>query len=343
MAHIQAIGTAAPTEDAHPPFLDWAARQIADERQAKLFARMAARSGIARRGTVLPPGALTAQGGFYDDAHWPGTAARMARYAQAAPRLAAQAVAALGASFVPGAVTHLVLASCTGFIAPGIDQLLAVELGLPSTVERTLVGFMGCYAAVAALRVAHHIIRSDPAATVLVVSVELSTLHLQATGEVNALLAQLQFADGAAAALLTAEASGLALSDFFAATVPASSEQISWTIGDHGFSMHLAGAVPQTIAKALGDPAFAARLPWRAGEAVAAHAGGRTVLDAVGQALALPTTALTASRTVLREHGNMSSATLLFVLARMLADRQSGLAIAFGPGVAAEGFRFVAR
>nr|WP_253201127.1 type III polyketide synthase [Sphingomonas quercus] len=299
---------------------------------------MAERSGIVHRWSVLPHapdgGSPVAPGGFYDGGAMPSTGVRMARYAEAAPALAERAVRALGET---GPVSHLVVASCTGFVAPGVDQLLAARLGLPGDVERTLIGFMGCYAAVAALRTAHHIVRSTPAARVLVVTVELSTLHLQPEERLEPLLAMLQFGDGAAAALVTAEPGGLSIEQPFSETLPDSEGLIRWTIGDHGFAMHLSGAVPQRIGEALATPDLRARL---AGERIAVHAGGRSILDAVEHALALPGDALAASRAVLREHGNMSSSTLMFTLARLLGQAGDGVAVAFGPGLAAEGFRF---
>ena len=198
-AYIQAIGTAVPAHDVHQPFLDWARARFDDPRRLKLFDRMAARSAIAHRWSVLPEtadgGSPIGPGGFYGDPVLPGTAARMAVYADAAPALALAAIADLGTRADLGGITHLVLASCTGFVAPGVDQIVARRLGLAPSVERLLVGFMGCYAAIAALRTARHLVRSEPQARVLVVCVELCTLHMQDTPEVESLLAQLQFGD----------------------------------------------------------------------------------------------------------------------------------------------------
>ena len=204
---------------------------------------------------------------------------------------------------------------------------------------------MGCYAAVAALRSARHIVRSDPNARVLVVTVELSTLHLQANREIEPLLAMLQFGDGATAALVTADASGFAIDAPFATTLPDSHDLIRWDVTDRGFAMHLSGEVPARIAAGLADADFAraatgghdiARIVgW------AVHAGGRSILDAVEGALHLAPHALADSRAVLRDFGNMSSATLMFVLSRLLDRRIArGVALAFGPGLAAEGFGF---
>lgn len=348
-AYLNAVGTAVPNHDIHHAFIDWARGRIAPD-SARLFDRMAGRAGIAHRWSVLPPtesgGSPVEAGGLYAADPLPGTAARMALYAEAAPALAIRAIDALEAKVAIGAITHLVVASCTGFVAPGIDQIIARRLGLSPSVERLLIGFMGCYAAVVALRSARHIVRSEPDARVLVVTVELSTLHLQDTGSIEALLAMLQFGDGAAAALVTAEPRGFALGTPFATTLPDSEDLIRWDVTDRGFAMHLSGEVPGRIARALGDAEFrAAATGGQAAETIdgwAVHAGGRSILDAVEHAMDLPHEALAESRAVLAENGNMSSATLMFVLERMLAGPriERGVALAFGPGLAAEGFAF---
>jgi predicted naringenin-chalcone synthase len=345
-AFINAIGTAVPGHDVHRAFIDWATARIEEPREQALFRRMAERSGIEHRWSVLPPseggGTPVEPGGFYHDAG-PSTAARMEVYAAEAPKLALAAIAELKRKAPLEGITHLVVASCTGFVAPGIDQIIAAELGLEE-VERTLVGFMGCYAAVSALRVAHHIVRSEPQARVLAVTVELSSLHLQADSEAPPLLAMLQFGDGAAAALVTGEAQGFEMARQFSIALPESGELIRWTIGDTGFAMHLSGEVPGRIGDALRDPRVRARVTGE-GEAAdcwAVHAGGRSILDAVERSLQLDPDALSASRDVLARFGNMSSSTLMFVLAELLGEERhrSGAAIAFGPGLAAEGFRF---
>lgn len=347
-AHIHAIGTAVPDHDIHAAFVAWAAPRLSDRDQA-LFRRMAARSGISHRWSVLPRssggGSPVDTGGFYADG-MPGTSDRMRIYADRAPDLALAAIDDLASRATIDGITHLVVASCTGFVAPGIDQIVAARLGLAGDVERTLVGFMGCYAAVAALRLAHHISRSDPEARILVVTVELSTLHLQDAMSIEPLLAMLQFADGAAAAIVSAAPGGIAIDRFFAATLPDSADLIRWTIGDHGFAMHLSGEVPGRIAGALADPAFRARLTGGRSPAEidgwAVHAGGRSILDAVEQGLSLDGKALGTSRDILDRYGNMSSATLMFVLRDALQhlDFTNGISLAFGPGLAAEGFSF---
>ena len=347
-ACINAVGCAVPDHDVHRHFIGWAEQQIADPRERQLFRRMAERSGIRHRWSVLPPseggGTPTAGDGFYA-AGQPPTSARMQRYAQAAPGLALQAIQQFRAKAPLADVSHLVVASCTGFVAPGIDQIIAEAIDFPH-VERTLIGFMGCYAAVAALRTARHIVRSEPDARVLVVTVELSTLHLQDERRIEPLLAMLQFGDGAAAALVTSDPHGFAIGQPFAMNLPASGDLIRWTVGDTGFAMHLSGEVPSRIGAALHEPELRRRLLGaRSATEVdcwAVHAGGRSILDAVERGLELDGDALAASREVLARFGNMSSATLMFVLAELLEQEQhrTGVALAFGPGLAAEGFHF---
>ncbi len=244
-AHLNAVGTAVPKHDVHAAFIRWAEARLREPRSRALFARMARRSGVEHRWSVLPPAPYgdspVDPGGFYHGP-LPTTGARMDIYAQAAPKLALEAIGKLDGKAAPSGITHLIVASCTGFVAPGIDQIIAAELGLGGHVERTLVGFMGCYAAVSSLRLAHHIVRSEPEARVLVVTVDLSSLHLQYEEDVERLLAALQFGDGATASLVTAEPSGFALSRPFAATLPESNELIRWRVGDHGFVMDLSGS-----------------------------------------------------------------------------------------------------
>ncbi len=159
----------------------------------------------------------------------------------------------------------------------------------------------------------------------------------------ESLLAMMQFGDGAGAAIVSAQPEGLAIDRFFARSLPDSADMIRWTIGDQGFVMHLAGAVPHRIALALQDSEIRDALVGGGPiDSWAVHAGGRSVLDAVERSLDLPADALADARAILKDNGNMSSATLMFVLERIMAARtaEDGLAIAFGPGLAAEGFHF---
>jgi predicted naringenin-chalcone synthase len=306
---ISAIATAVPTSECNDRYGDWARRQLG-EREGALLERMLHRSGIGKRFTVLSEDDThEAAGSFYAAPEPPGTRARMTVYAREAPELALTAVRKLGDL---GRVTHVVVASCTGFTAPGLDQVIARKLGLDATVERVVVGFMGCYAGVTALRTAGHIVRSDPGARVLVVAVELCSLHLQPTDRLENLLAMAQFADGAAAALVTGEGAGLALGEGLSLTLEDSHELITWTIGDTGFAMELSGEVPGRLAEALADKAVAETVTGGKTvgeiEAWAVHPGGKSIIDAVERGLGLPPEKVAASREVLQRFGNMSSA-----------------------------------
>ncbi len=345
-AFLNRIGTAVPPHDIHAEFVDFAMTALPDERSRHLFERMATLSGIEHRYAYFEPGPkprdrfLDADR-FYERGRFPGTRARMALYEEWALRLALRAVERLGPL---GRITHLVVASCTGFSAPGLDLHLVDALGLPPEVERTIIGFMGCFAGASALRHARHIVRSEPEARVLVVNVELSSLHLQEQWEIERMLMFLLFADGCGASLVTAEPDGLELGPFAATVLPRSRDLITWHIGETGFEMRLSGQVPGRIRRWLGEHGRA-MLGLGDPDAVplwAVHAGGRTVLDAVQTGLGLAPDALDGSRAVLRDHGNMSSATLIFALEGLLRGgaRGDGVGMAFGPGLSVETFRF---
>jgi predicted naringenin-chalcone synthase len=353
-AHINRIGSALPPHDVHDAFVAFMQPAMPEGKVRTVFSRMAARAGIKRRFSVLHRDGLGEADDpgekFYRRGAYPGTAERMRVYAEHAPNLALEAIANLDLQGRAEEITHLIVASCTGFIAPGLDQLIAHRLGLRTDLQRTMVGFMGCAAAVPALRLAQAAVLADPAARVLVVNLELCTLHLQETADVQVALSFLLFGDGCTAALVTAEPTGIALEDFRAAVIPGSAHCITWHVGDQGFIMHLSGEVPGRITRALraevarGDSGGLLRgAGTQAIDLWAVHGGGKTVLDAVETGFGLAPAALGTSRAILAEHGNMSSATVMFALQRILAAADSGrrgLAMAFGPGMVAETFRF---
>lgn len=208
-----------------------------------------------------------------------------------------------------------------------------------------MIGFMGCYAAINALKVARHIVRSEPNAKVLVLNLELCTLHLQETQELEQVLSFLLFGDGCAASLITADPAGLALESFRAVLVPETRELITWRIRELGFDMLLSGRVPGEIGRSLHSK-FAEITRDQDPESIqlwAVHPGGRSVLDAVEQSLHLPQSALAASRETLLRFGNMSSATIMFVLERIMRfskPGERGCAMSFGPGLTAETLLF---
>ncbi|HEX6014971.1 MAG TPA: type III polyketide synthase [Geminicoccaceae bacterium] len=346
--YLNRVATAVPTHDVHRKFVEYAPSLLADDRSRRLFQRMADRAQIDHRYSFLEPDPSPAaldRVGFYPRGAFPGTAERMRFYEAHAFRLAGEALHGLDLPALRREVTHLIVTTCTGFYAPGLDLQIVEGFGLSPAVERTMVGFMGCQAALPALKLAAHVVRSRPEARVLTLSLELCTIHLQETSDLQSVLSFLIFADGCAASLVSAEPVGLEIGGFRSAVLPDSRDQISWHIGGSGFLMWLDGAVPGTIARGLSgriDRLLGGRDPAEV-ELWAVHPGGRSVLDAAQDALRLDDGALAASRSVLRDYGNMSSPTVMFVLGRILAqgDRgRHGCALAFGPGLTAEAMRF---
>ncbi len=358
-AFLAGVGLATPPHEVHGAFVAYARGLLADPREQQVFDRMAERSGIERRRAVLPAGRLehgeVDAEGFYRPGAFAGTGVRMDRYEAEALPLASRAVQALGTRLgiteldLPG-ITHLVVVSCTGFSAPGLDVGLIDALGLSPRVQRTVVGFMGCSAALPALRIAQATVLADPRARVLVVNVELCSLHLRESRCIEELLSFLLFGDAASACLVSARPGGAQLVDFATHCLPGTRGHITWRIADAGFLMHLSGAVPGQIGQALAEErrlgtgsALLRGRPVGQWSHWVVHAGGRSVLDAVERALELPPCALQDSRQVLRELGNVSSVTVLAAMQRTM-DRarpgDAGLALAFGPGLTAESMGF---
>jgi len=342
-AFINRIATALPPHDVHEGFLDFGRRMLrSDGRRLALFNRMAERSGIAHRYSIFEPEGEGDVAHFYRPGAFPDTGARMKLFESFAPGLACEAAERLLAGGDRTRISHLIVTCCTGLFAPGIDLQLVERCGLNPGIERTFVGFMGCYAAINALKLARHIVRSEPAARVLALNLELCTLHLHETTDLEEILSFLLFGDGCAAALISADPVGVRIDSFKAALLPHTAELIRWNIREQGFDMVLSGGVPGAIRSGLAR----ARSSFLDGSPIdlwAVHPGGRTVLDAVEAALELPPSALSVSRGVLSDFGNMSSSTVMFVLERLMRDAapgSSGCAMAFGPGLVAETMRF---
>lgn len=285
------------------------------------------------------------------------TAERMRLFHELATPLAAEAAKrALDDAHVDAAsITDLVIVTCTGFSAPGLPRTLSAALGLDARVRSVQVGFMGCFGGVCGLRTAAAHALLEPGATVLLVCVELCSLHLRRDRDPQNLVASALFADGAAAAVLAPTphagasagkrghlqprragegVSGLALAPLLvlpgrSATLPGTIDAMSWTITDSGFAMTLSREVPDALAQSL--PAL---LPH--GATVILHPGGPAIIDAIESAIPRESaSALDHARAVLREGGNMSSASVLFVLERWVRSGGAGPAAvtAFGPGL----------
>lgn len=356
------IGTAAPRYQISQALSARVARSFVhrDDHSSDVLPALYRMTRVKYRGSVLleAPAEKDVQQSFYPPANavddrGPSTSARMERFvAEAAPMAVRSATAAVAdASIDASAITHLVTVTCTGFSSPGIDVELIEQLGLPLGVERVQVGFMGCHGAINGLRVARALCQADPRAVVLVVAVELCSLHYQYGWDTDRVVSNALFADGSGAVVVgrgdseVASANGKTRVEVVATgsqLVPRSREAMTWGIGDHGFEMTLSATVPGLIEASLEQ--FLRR--WLAERQLdlgeiggwAVHPGGPRILTAVEDALQLPHEALEISRCVLAAHGNMSSATLLFILDHFREQRVPGpwLMLGFGPGLEIE-------
>jgi alpha-pyrone synthase len=355
-------------------------------------------SGIDTRHTVIEELTLDSTESnpqFFDAATQrllvPGTRVRNELYIEQATKLFVEAgrrALAACPGLDPADITHVVTVSCTGFYAPGPDYMLVRELGLAPSTQRYHLGFMGCYAAMPALRTAKQFVEADPDAVVLVVSAELCSLHLRTSSDPDTIVASSLFSDGAAAGIVSSRlpvAGENALNlDFFETVItPVGEGDMAWKIGDEGFEMVLSSYVPHIIDEhiesalaplfgrdealtrslAAGLVAEAGALAAQAGDGAepghvltapapgstlstaiahwAIHPGGRSILDKTEAKLGLTEAQLVPSRQTLRTNGNMSSATILFVMKEILdgpatTDGDRVCAMAFGPGLTVE-------
>ncbi len=329
--------------------LEW----TTDPRDKRLVRMLYRHSGIDTRHSVIPDWG----DGFFAFAEnatatQPTTRQRNDIYSREASALAAELghkVLNHNDSFSAKDITHVVTASCTGFFNPGIDYILCRELGLADNTQRYHLGFMGCYAAFPALNMAAQFCRADPDAVVLVMCLELCSLHLQLNGSEDSLLANALFADGAAAALVSSHPAptghSCRIMDFHSALIPSGVDAMAWCIGDNGFDISLSSYVPKIIGAGIADLTAPLLDRHRLGiqdvHTWAVHPGGKSIIDKVAEGLEAPAAKVAASRDILRRYGNMSSATILFVLHDILAaakaDHQELIgAMAFGPGLTAE-------
>jgi len=346
---IVSLGTAVPdaaVSQAHmADFLAEVAQAQPDARPGldRAIRRMAGRTGIETRHSVLSDFKAPRPDDFEFFPHnwalepFPSTRQRLEIYEARAVALAERAArrALAEAKVAPSDVSHIVLTSCTGFFAPGPDVALIDRLGLRPDTQRTLIGFMGCYAGFNGLRTAHEIVQADPGAVVLVAAVELCTIHVQRTPDLETAVSNLIFADGAGAAVVASQPRGRAFIRRTRSELARDTrDEMAWHIGDHGFVMHLAPTVPEHLQSNASG--FARRLGAEPGGRFAVHPGGRRVLESVSEAVQDD---LQESFEVLRDHGNMSSASIFFVLDRALraGDDRPVAALGFGPGLTMEG------
>ncbi|MFP4224990.1 MAG: type III polyketide synthase [Phycisphaeraceae bacterium] len=355
---LLSLATARPEGqiDQHDAWQIAAERCCQTPRQKRMLQTIYRQTTVQQRGYAASPGsgnghtAADARAFFppanADQPRGPAVSERMSRYQELALPFARHAAASAveQAGIAPDQIRQLVVVTCTGFAAPGLDVGLIDALALDPGTGRTLIGFMGCHGALNGLRVARGL--AQPGEAVLLVAVELCSLHFQYGWQPQQLVANALFADGAAAAVGVADGSAesapFRLLDNASRLLPDSRDAMTWRIGDHGFEMTLSPCVPNLIEQHL--PAFLQ--DWLARHGLtpgdvgswAVHPGGPRVLTAVEHALDLPPDALATSRQVLAECGNMSSPTVMFILDRL--GRQNAprpwVAMGFGPGLMVE-------
>lgn len=358
MSFITAIGTANPEyKFSQSTIADFMVRIMQmDDQDARKLRTLFRMTGIETRHSVIADYGKADGYDFYsNDQNFepvPSTGTRLLLYRQHALKLSIDAIdKCLNniEAFDKKSITHLIVVSCTGMYAPGLDIDLVKALGLPTNTQRLCINFMGCYAAFNGLKQADIICQSNAKAKVLVVCTELCSIHFQKENTNDNLLANALFADGSAALLVeSTPRKGLNLKpvSFYCDLAPEGDQDMAWTVGDLGFEMRLSSYVPDVIQRGiktlthslleqisndLSDVSY-----------FAIHPGGKKILEVIEQELDLTKEQNKSAYEVLRNYGNMSSPTVLFVLQDVcknlngVDDKKKILSFAFGPGLTLE-------
>ena len=358
MSYITAIGTA------NPPF-KFSQQQLAgfmvkamnlSPTEAEELRLLYRASGITSRYSVLSDYGGQHDYSFYPNTDnlepFPSTKDRLQlfrKHALTLSRQAAQRCLEQAPGITADKLTHLVVVSCTGMFAPGLDIDLIHELKLQSTIQRTSITFMGCYAAFNALRIADSFCHRNPSAKVLIICTELCSLHFQKENTHDNKLANALFGDGSAAVLVEATsrtAKRLKIGNFFCDLAPEAQDDMAWKIGDTGFEMRLSTYVPLAIQKGikkLTDSLLAVnKITLAEVDYFAIHPGGKKILETIEKELGLEKNKNQFAYDVMKHYGNMSSPTVLFVLHAIMTqlarhDHQKKiLSFGFGPGLTLE-------
>lgn len=358
MSFITAIGTANPENKFNQSTIaDFMVKAMQlrgnDARRLQALFRM---TGIETRYSVIADYGRQNEFDFFSNSHdfepFPSTASRLLLYRHHALKVSMEAIRKCLnriASFDVKTITHLIVVSCTGMYAPGLDIDLVKALNLSTHTQRLGINFMGCYAAFNALKQADIICHSDSTAKVLVVCTELCSIHFQKQNTEDNLLANALFADGSAAVLVEAQPrKGLNLKpiSFYCDLAPEGELDMAWTIGDLGFEMRLSAYVPDIIQRGIKTLTHTlldqiSQSPGSV-EYYAIHPGGRKILEVIEKELQLTSEQNKPAYEVLRNFGNMSSPTVLFVLQEVcknlngVDDGKKILSFAFGPGLTLE-------
>lgn len=323
-----------------------------DRREEKKLRVLYRASGIQQRYSVLRDFGenLNGQSFFKEDVEFPSAKPRMLIYQHHAINLAMEACEKVlnGSSIRREEITHLISVSCTGMYAPGLDIELVDKLDLHTSTQRTSINFMGCYAAFNAMKVAQNITKANPESKVLIVCIELCSIHLQEKTDDENLLANAIFGDGAAAMIVSSKPTNhsLEMKNFYSDLALEARNEMGWYIGDHGFEMRLSSKVPDVIKDGIEELTnrLLDKIQLKISDIdfFAIHPGGKRILDVIEEKLHITKLQNSAAHEILRSHGNMSSPTVLFVIKSILDDLTSEddqkylLSFAFGPGLTLE-------
>jgi predicted naringenin-chalcone synthase len=356
LSKIVSIGTALPAYcHQQTDILSFMQKVYAlNEAEARKLKFLYSQSGIRQRYSVIPdysrePGEWK----FYPPTEnldpFPLLEQRMAVYNRHAPTLSVDAIRdCLAHKHRPENITHLITVSCTGMSAPGLDLQVMELLDLKKTIFRTSVNFMGCYAAVHAMKIADAFCKSDKDAQVLIVCTELCTLHFQREATMDNMASSLLFGDGASALLMmhdNVQHEGLVIDSFYSEINPKGKRDMAWELSSTGFLMTLSGYIPDLVEENFAGVAERALV--RCDGLITdvshwcIHPGGKRILQAIHKSLGFANGQLQHSYDVLNDAGNLSSATILFVLKRMLEQEgeiKKLFGAAFGPGLTVETF-----
>lgn len=359
MSKITSIATCTPAH-AHTQddlFLFANAVYCKDEVESRKLKFLYRQSGIDKRHSVLAdysqePAERTFYSNRQDLEPFPSLEKRMIRYNEESVKLSVAAIEkCINNKVELNAITHLVTVSCTGMSAPGLDLQIMETMALPANLHRTSVNFMGCYAAIHGLKLAHAFCSTMPGANVVVVCTELCTLHFQKEISMNNMMSSLLFSDGCAALLVQNHGNtpGLRLDHFFSQVAFKGKSAMAWELSGMGFLMTLTGYVPELIKEDFDELVTnALSSAGRTKEDIThwcMHPGGKKILEVISESLQLEKKDLRHSYEVLKNYGNMSSVSIVFVLQRILQDLEQTksspslvFGAAFGPGLTMETF-----
>lgn len=352
-SYINAIGTATPKyKIRQEEVLEFMIKAHGlNEEEAHRLTLLYKATGIKERNSVLPDYQKGADYEFYhntlDLEPFPSTKQRQSVFKKEAIELSLQAVKSCTGDEELKKVTHLITVSCTGLYAPGLDIELVLRLGLATTIQRTAINFMGCYAAFNAIKMGDNIIRADKNAKVLIVCTELCSIHFQKENNEDNLLANALFADGSAALIMSSEpSSGLSLTpkSFNCELMPNGMQDMAWGVGDFGFEMKLSAYVPDIIQEGIGQLLTKGKVASETDQIdyYAIHPGGKRILQVIEKELGLTREDNRYAYDILANNGNMSSCTVLFVLKALLCNLDASdknkkiMSFAFGPGLTLE-------